>query len=450
MLTPLPTSDVTVGDQYRKALLEGSARACVWGLGYIGWSTVAALVESEVCTVGYDTSAQRLALLSDADPTTHAGVGLLSDPEAAIDTANLVHFIAVPTERNAQPYLDALIDVLSRLVSATAEQVRELPPLIIIESTLIPGTVEKYVLPMLEAANLKVDVDFLLALAPRRDWFLSEGFGLRDLDRVYSGVGQVSAAAARGVLSLMCDTLHQAPTHVEGELVKCVENAYRHLEITLANQLTLGYPDVDMVEVLRLAATKWNVGLFHPSFGTGGYCIPLSSRYLLRGATKAEELSLLSQAVETDMRMRSLVAEAVSDRGPVLILGLAYKGGIKVSTLSPTIDISRRMTELGVVHTVFDPMFSAQEIDLLLGPGTAVVDLPAAIRSVDVILVVPDHAEFRLPAYLDILNEPRDTPLLLLDNHGALADVEWADHVIYRRAGHPAWLSAFDEEVQTQ
>jgi nucleotide sugar dehydrogenase len=293
---------------------------------------------------------------------------------------------------------------------------------------------------MLEV-GLVVDVDLLVALAPRRDWFLSEeGYDLRTLDRVYCGIGPRSADAARQVLSLMCATLHQAASHVEGELVKCVENAYRHLEISLANQLTLGFPDVDMVEVLRLAGTKWNVGTFHPSFGTGGYCIPLASRYLLRGSKNTEELSLLSQAVSTDMRMRCIVAEAVAAQGPVLILGLAYKGGIKVAILSPTMGIAARLRQLGTECRVHDPMYSPDEIDELIGTDAAVQDLSEAIRTARTVLVVPDHPEFRGAPYIDLLCTPREEPLLILDNTGVLEGRTWPCHVTYRRAGNPNWL----------
>lgn len=444
-----------VPPSHRDDLLAGRTTACVWGLGHIGWSTVEALHAEGVPVVGYDVSPDRVTTLRSAPPVSPAASGttgptstapaplhLTADRYAALGPALAVHFIAVPTERQAEPFTGALLDVFSAIVTETAARAGGPVPLVVIESTLTPGTVESLLLPLLEEAGLVADVDLLLALAPRRDWFLAEGYGLRDLDRVYCGVGPRSAEAARQVLSLMCDTLHRAPSHVEGELVKCVENAYRHLEITLANQLSLGYPHVDMVEVLRLAGTKWNIGTFHPSFGTGGYCIPLSSRYLLRGAAHVDELSLLSQAVETDTRMRTLVAEAVAARGPVLILGLAYKGGIKVSTLSPTLRIAEELRRLGTEFSVHDPMYEVQEIERAVGTGTAATDLARAVGQASTVLIVPDHDEFRQEPYLSLLTAPREAPLLILDNHGVLADRSWPAHVTYHRAGEASWLSA--------
>ncbi|GAB2919499.1 UDP binding domain-containing protein [Streptomyces heilongjiangensis] len=419
-------------------LVTGRRASCVWGLGYIGWSTVEALRAEDIRVLGYDVSTERVAALRHSEGP---GLKVTDGREQALTDDIAVHFVCVPTERQAEPYSDALLDVFTSICRATAARPRSgTPPLVIIESTLTPGTVEQLLLPVAVDAGLVLGRDLLLALAPRRDWFLAEGYGLRDLDRVYGGVNDASATAAYEVLSLMCNTLHRARGHLEAELVKCVENSYRHLEITLANQLTLGYPHVDMVEVLRLAGTKWNIGTYHPSFGTGGYCIPLSSRYLLRGAAHPEELSLLSQAVETDTRMRSLVAESVAD-GPVVILGLAYKGGIKVATLSPTIRIAEELTRLGVPFSVHDPMYTDEEIEALLGAGTAAPDLATAIRGAATVLIVPDHPEFRGEPFLGLLTEERKSPLLILDNHGVLADhPSWPERVTYRRAGNPLWL----------
>jgi UDP-N-acetyl-D-mannosaminuronate dehydrogenase len=135
------------------------------------------------------------------------------------------------------------------------------------------------------------------------------------------------------------------------------------------------------------------------------------------------------------------VAESIKDEGPVLLLGVAYKGGIKVATLSPAIAISRRLDELEVPHCAFDPMYSAAEIEALLGEGHATTELATAVSAASTILIVPDHAEFRSAFYLDLLTQPRPDALLILDNHGVLEGVEWPAHVEYRRAGRPNWLA---------
>ncbi len=442
MSVPRTREPESGSDCHRTRLSDGRGRLAVWGLGYIGLSTATAFADVGVQVVGFDPAEQRVRSLTGIN----SRIAVSSEATDVLAADCCVHMIAVPTEREGEPFDGALSSVIADIAaSLTKGDLRGTCPLVIIESTLTPGTTDELLLPILAEHGLKVGRDLLVGLAPRRDWFLAEGYSLRELDRVYGGVEARSAAATRAVLGLVNNILHQARTHHTCELVKCVENAFRHMDITLANELTLAYPDVDMVEVLRLAGTKWNIGTYHPSFGTGGYCIPLASRYLIRGAEHPEYLGLLRRTVETDDQMRLLVADAVRARPPVVILGVAYKGGIKVDILSPAKSIARSLRDRSVPVVVHDPLYDNAEIDGLLGPGLTTDDLPGALRSARSVLVIPDHSEFTGPEYVNNINYPREETLIVLDNHGVLADVAWADHVIYKRAGNKRWLDTEED-----
>lgn len=438
--TPLTAAPVS----YSLLLQRRSARLVVWGLGYIGHSTAEAFADADVDVVGFDPDTGRIAALR-AEP--RPGLTVSDDVTSVLEADCLVHMVAVPTECDGEPYNGNLVNVFETIANAVAQgRLTGRCPLVVVESTLTPGTTESVLLPLFRQRGLELGVDLLIGLAPRRDWFLAEGFGLRELDRIYSGTDLRSALATLDVLGLVNDVLHRAPGHREGELVKCVENAYRHMDITLANELSLAFPDVDMVEVLRLAGTKWNIGTYHPSFGTGGYCIPLASRYLIRGAQHPEELGLLRRTIETDDRMRMLVADAARARPPVVVLGVAYKGGVKVDILSPAHAIVQRLRANGVDLVVHDPMYSDEDLDRVVGPGLTTDDVAAALRAARTVLVIPDHPEFLEPFYLDAINHPRADTLVVIDNHGLLQDVTWADHVVYRRAGGQRWLATLESD----
>lgn len=428
---------------HAEALLSGTRRAGIWGLGYIGSSTFAALADARVRTVGYDVDPRQ----ADAGAALAEDKGW--DALATTDIDNIlgpdvsVHLLAVPTEQHDQPYDGAIIEVVRQITQGVADGRLPRGTLVVVESTLAPGTTSRCLIPLIEAAGLLPDEDVLLVLAPRRDWLTLGDDGLSKLDRVFGGIGPRSAAAAHGCLSIMSRNLHEARTHIEAELVKCVENAFRHIDIMMANQLSLAFPHVDMVDVLRLAATKWNMNEYHPSFGSGGYCIPLAGRYLLQGATHPGTLSLVDEALRTDETMREEVAEVVATRGPVLILGLAYKGDVKVATLSPTIGIAKHLREKQVLHTIRDPHFTDAEVMALTG-SPASRDLEDEIARAGSVLVVTDHEAFRSRELLALLTAERTEKLLILDNYGVLADVEWPAHVAYRRAGGPSWLCAPD------
>lgn len=182
-----------------------------------------------------------------------------------------LHMIAIPTEKEDKPWDGALEDVMSKIAQHTRKSAD--PPLVIIESTLTPNKTDELVIPLLEKRGITVGKDLFLGVAPRRDWFISPEKNLRALPRIVGGTTPETTNLMIEVLSIVCDRLVPAPDHRHAEIVKSVENAFRHVEITLANQLSLAYPSLNMIEVLKLVGTKWNVGVYHPSFGSGGYCL---------------------------------------------------------------------------------------------------------------------------------------------------------------------------------
>ena len=117
------------------------------------------------------------------------------------------------------------------------------------------------------------------------------------------------------------------------------------MEITLANQLSIAYPKEDMREVLKMVGTKWNIGTFYPGFGTGGYCIPLSSQYVVKDLKDKKKLTLLRETIKTDNKINLLIAKSLIKRGfkKVGVLGLSYKGDLKVHILSPVIPFVKHL-----------------------------------------------------------------------------------------------------------
>src|SRR3990170_3603836 len=225
-----------------------------------------------------------------------------ADWREAIHSDYAVHFLGVHTEKDGKPYFSLLEDVFHKLACFRSVET-ERPPLVIIESTLTPRTVDNIVIPLLEREGIRVGRDLLVGCAPRRDWFISPEKNLETLPRIFGGTTPETTTLMAEVLGIVCRDLRRATDHRHAEAVKSMENAYRHMEITLANQLALAYPDLDVHEVLRLVGTKWNIGTYHPGFGTGGYCIPLSSQYVIDGAVHPEALTLLSATLETDQRV---------------------------------------------------------------------------------------------------------------------------------------------------
>jgi nucleotide sugar dehydrogenase len=249
------------------------------------------------------------------------------------------------------------------------------------------------------------------------------------------------------VLGIICDHLVAAPDHRHAEIVKSIENAYRHVEITLANQLSLAFPDMDMVEVLKLVGTKWNIGVFHPSFGTGGYCIPLSSKYVLLGTKRPEALTILKAAIDTDEMMPVLVAEHVVAKRvrKVGILGLAYKSDLKVHTLSPTLKIVPHLRENGVDVKVHDPYYTEDEIRRIAGVDA--FRFPEGLSEFDAIIIVAGHRAYKAIPEAAIVRHLANCKLVVDNVEEAWRRIDFtALGIEYHVAGDKGWLGTAEQD----
>lgn len=439
----------------KEQLLKGEKKIGVWGTGFIGYSSMAFFANNGVKCLGYDIKPEVVEKINKGIiPVPNLGYWLAFDVKPLVDAGMIrsttnwkelvspdfaVHLIAVNTEKDDKPWDDALIDVIGKIASFKNMKTDQ-PPLVIIESTLTPNRTDSIVLPILEKAELRIGKDILVGVAPRRDWFISADKSLKNLPRIIGGTTPETTSLMKEVLSIVCDTLHPAPDHRHAEMVKSIENAYRHVEITLANQLTLAYPDINMREVLRLVGTKWNVGTYHPSFGTGGYCIPLSSQYVLLGTKKNEILTILTSTISTDEEMPIIVANSIIKRGAkkVGILGLSYKGNLKVHILSPTLKIARHLKDNGVQVKINDPQYTPEEIKKITDLES--FEFPRGMNEFDTILIVADHREYTYTQIKDILPNLKNCKLIL-DNTSIWKHIPFKEHGIeYHVAGDKGWL----------
>ena len=221
---------------------------------------------------------------------------------------------------------------------------------------MTPGTSDKFLSKLISS-------NFNFAIAPRRDWFVDNSKTLEHMDRIYGCNTSKIEPEVFKILSIVCKKLHKASNHKVAEMVKSFENAYRHVDIALANQLSVAYPNDNIREVLRLVGTKWNIGTFYPGFGSGGYCIPLSSQYVLRGAEIKKKLSILKNTIEIDKNINLMIAKSIVKEKvkKIAVLGLSYKADLKVSTLSPIIDFCKYLKQKKLKIELFDPYYNNQE-----------------------------------------------------------------------------------------
>jgi nucleotide sugar dehydrogenase len=439
---------------YQKLLKSNKKSIGVWGTGYIGLSTMVYFARENIKTIGFDIDNQKVKDINSGIlpiPELESWFGFkidklvedqylsaTSDYKDLINENIIAHFIAIPTEKDGKPYFKILEEILVKITELKKLNL-EHKPLIIVESTLTPKTTEKMIMPIFQNYNLKIGADILFAVAPRRDWFVEGNKSLRELDRVFGAADEYSTKETKNILEIVCDKLHVASSYRVSEMVKSIENAYRHMEITLANQLSIAYPDENMREVLKLVGTKWNIGTFYPGFGSGGYCIPLSSQYVLQEIEDESKLTLLRETIKTDNEINILIAKSIIKKGykNIGILGISYKGNLKVSILSPIIPFVNELKKHAVNVELFDPYFSNEEIKKLVNIES--FNYPSDLNKFDAIVVSVDHDEFK---ETNNIKENLKNCKYILDNLGVWNDLNLSKLGIeYHISGDKNWIN---------
>ena len=445
---------MAVNNALKEELKTGKKIIGVWGLGYIGYSSMAYFARTGVNCLGTDVIQHRVDDVNhgrqtipnmdfwlgfDVKPLAEAGLMKATlNWEELIDERVGTHLISVPTEKDGKPYHDILKDVITKLCKYKDIKA-EHPPLAIIESTLTPNAMDDIVIPLVESHGLKVGEDILLGVAPRRDWFTSPDKNLEKIPRVVGGTTKETTDLIAKVLGIICINVLKAKDHRHAAIVKSIENAYRQLDITLANQLSLAYPDLDMTSILKQVGSKWNIGTYHPSFGTGGYCIPLAPQYVLEGAKHPEALTLLKESLDVDFKQHEKVTQSVIKRGAkkVGILGLTYTADLKVHVLSPAIPIARALMDAGIEVKVQDPYYTAEEIKNIVNAET--FKFPEGMREFDTILIVAPHMQYGYTNSSKVTENLKNCRLIL-DNMGVWRDIEFPEGIEYHEAGDEHWL----------
>ncbi len=414
----------------------------VHGLGYVGLAVAAVWLRAGARVIGVDVDSSRIRLLSEGRikyPEREVVEALrsprfeaTSDGVGAARRSN-VHVITVPVKLSEGrpdfgPLVAAARDVAMGLKRGDA---------VIVESSVPPGTTRRVVLPILEESGLEPDKDFYLAYSPER---IMVGRAVKDIEenypKVVSGIGSASAefasslygcVARRGVLRL--STVEAA------EFEKLAEGVYRDVNIALVNELVrlanaLG---VNFNEVIDAANSQPYSHLHRPGPGVGGNCIPVYPHFLLHAASglgiTMDLLSLARRINDSQPRFiaRSIIAALIRHginpaSSRVALLGLAFRGGIDDTRLSPTYGVVDGLLEYGltgrniVVHDPYvarDGFLESRNVRL-----TSVLE--DALDS-DAIVVLTDHPEYRMHAsHL----RRRNGSAIVMDTRGVVAD-DW-------------------------
>ena len=382
----------------KQDLIDGKKSIGIIGAGFIGFSTAYYFSREGIKTTIYDVNKATIDKINARETPTEdlakwLGTGANFDMifgttrfEDLKDCNPL--FIAVPTEKQGSPWFDAIEGTFKKIHDDWHKN-----KLIIIESTLGPGTCDDILIPLLSCGNK-------IIVAPRRDW---HGFGddksktLPVLPRVVGGLDKESTLRAVDVLSIVCKIL--LPCYYrEAELVKAVENTIRNLEINFCNQLMLAYPSINVRKVLKMVGSKWNMPTIYPHLAPpGGYCINMAPRYVYDGAENKGPLTLLRASMMYEPRhTHEIMSRIVQKFHPekIAVLGYAYMGNIKVDTTSAAKDIITFIEAEAIPYAVHDPLYTREELETQ--NGLPYLNYPEDLDDFDMVILTVGHNEYKV------------------------------------------------------
>lgn len=357
----------------------------VFGEGYVGLSLACSAADKGFSLTGIDADRARVQTLdagllsvpgvSKQDFSAGLASGLLrftSNPEV-VGRAEVV-VICVPT-----PVKEHVPD-LSFVQAACATIAQHLTPgtLVIVESTTYPGVTEDLVRPLLESSGLEAGGDFWLAYCPERIDPGNQEFELPAIPRVIGGVDEKSTELASLFYRQLVHEVVTVSSSRTAELVKLLENTFRHVNIALVNEMAMlcREMDIDVWEVIDAAASKpFGFMPFYPGPGVGGHCIPLDPAYLAWQVRRdiGLQFRILEQSQDINARMPAYVGARISDAlnesgktvngTRVLILGVAYKPGVGDVRESPSFEVMTWLARRGAEVSFHDPYVETVNVD---------------------------------------------------------------------------------------
>lgn len=372
----------------------------VIGLGYIGLPTALMLASHGIKVVGTDYNDELVDTLKSGH-TTFKEDGLDDLFKDAV-SAGIVftnkyqitgtYIISVPT-----PYDKFSKKVDSSYVVSAIESVIDVAPqgaVVVIESTISPGTIDKAVRPILEKSTR---MDLNLVHAPERIIPGKMVYELLHNNRTIGADNKTIGEKIKKLYSSFCQGEIVVTDIRTAEMTKVVENTYRAVNIAFANELMkiCHYDNLDVYEIIRICNMHPRVNILQPGPGVGGHCISVDPWFLVGDYPSLAKV--IDESMRTNDAMPAFVLHRIYDimkeRGMkglnrVGLYGLTYKENVDDIRESPTLQLLESQEKhLGNLLKVYDPLVDQDVVD------TQYHDFDKFLKDIDIVVIMVAHNE---------------------------------------------------------
>lgn len=377
----------------------------VIGLGYIGLPTALMLASHGVKVVGTDYNKELVATLN-AGSTTFKEDGLDELFEAAVKAGirftndyqvTDTYIISVPT-----PYDKFSKKVDPCYVIAAVESVLKVCPkgaVVVVESTVSPGTMEKYVKPAVVSAGFKIGEDIHLVHAPERIIPGNMVYELLHNNRTIGADEKQIGEKIKQLYSSFCQGEIVVTDIRTAEMTKVVENTYRAVNIAFANELAkiCRHDGMDVYEIIKICNMHPRVNILQPGPGVGGHCISVDPWFLVGDYPSLAKV--IDESMRTNDGMPDFVLNRIyeimrenhmTDISRVGLYGLTYKENVDDMRESPTLQLlESQKRHLANGLKAYDPFIEKDVVE------NQYHDLHEFLDAVDMVVIMVGHDEIK-------------------------------------------------------
>ena len=321
-------------------------KVAVVGLGYVGLPLAVAAAQSDYIVNGIDISEKKVSELSSGisiiEDIANTDISKLingkrlkvsSDFSMIRDSEVILICVPTPLTQNHKPDL-SIVTIATRSVAKYLSK----GSLVILESTVEPGTTRNILVPLLEEGSGLERSEFQVAFSPERIDPANKQWGVRNTPKLVAGLTIEACERAIGFYSKFIDEVTKCDSLEVAETAKLLENSFRIVNISFVNELSIFCQKlgIDVNDVIKAAATKpYGFMPFYPSIGVGGHCIPVDPLYL---ANKAREIGAPTRFIDLADQINQempgyFVGRAEEKLGglkskKVLVIGVSYKPNV--------------------------------------------------------------------------------------------------------------------------
>lgn len=377
----------------------------VIGLGYIGLPTALILASNGVDVVGTDYDIELINKLGTGNLTFNEEdleeiFGQAIERGIKFTTEYIstdTYIVCVPTpydSNNKKINPEYLISAINSIMKVCLKGA-----IVVIESTVSPGTIDRHIRPIIEQNGFNIGEDIHLVHAPER---IIPGNMINELkynSRTIGADDKKIGDKIKTLYSSFCEGEIVVTDIRTAEMTKVVENTYRDINIAFANELAkiCRSDNMDVYEIIRIANMHPRVNVLQPGPGVGGHCIAVDPWFLVGDYPGLANIILTARKINDSMpefvlnRIHDIMKENnIKEVEKVGLYGLTYKEDVEDMRNSPTLQILEDMERhLATGIKVYDPLIKRQIVD------NQYFDFEEFLNDIDIIVILVSHTHIK-------------------------------------------------------